>query len=66
MSFEKTDNLENTLEPKESGEDLLSDEIEKIKETTPEREWKIKRLQETAGLSREMAERMVDESFGTN
>jgi hypothetical protein len=66
MSFDKIDQPKDTLEPKALGEDLLSDEIEKIKETTPEREWKIKRLQETAGLSREMAERMVDESFGTN
>ena len=65
MNSDRIDQPKDVLERKPSTEDLLSDEIETIKETTPEREWKIKRLQETSGLSREMAERMVDESLGT-
>lgn len=36
-----------------------------LKKTSPEREHKIKTLQETLGLSREIAERMVDETHGT-
>lgn len=36
-----------------------------IKKTTPQREWEIKKLQEQFGLSRELAERMVDESRGS-
>ncbi|MEJ2718827.1 MAG: hypothetical protein P8182_17140 [Deltaproteobacteria bacterium] len=38
---------------------------EELKRTSPEREHQIKKLQEKFGLSREIAERMVDESRGT-
>ena len=35
-----------------------------LKKTSPEREHNIKRLQEKLGLSREIAEKMVDETHG--
>ncbi len=38
---------------------------EDLQETSPEREMKIKSLQEKLGVSRDIAERMVDESGGS-
>jgi len=37
---------------------------EELQETSARREWQIKRLQEQLGVSREIAERMVDEASG--
>ena len=37
---------------------------EKTEKTTPQREWEIKKFQEQYGLSREPAEKMVDEFRG--
>ncbi len=40
------------------------EDLEEMKQTSPEREWKIKKAQEKLGLSRDLAEKMVDESSG--
>jgi hypothetical protein len=40
------------------------EDLEDMKQTSPEREWKIKKAQEKLGLSRDLAEKMVDESSG--
>jgi hypothetical protein len=46
-----------------SAKDIIQP-AEELHETSPEREWQIKRLQEQIGVSRESAEKMVDESHG--
>lgn len=41
--------------------DDLVQPTEKLQETSAKREWQIKRLMERLGVSREIAEKMVDE-----
>lgn len=53
---------DDTLKPV-SAEDLIEPR-EEIKRTSPEREHKIRNFQEKLGVSRDIAERMVDESGG--
>lgn len=38
---------------------------DELKRTSVKREWGIKKLQERYGVSREIAERLVDEGHGT-
>ncbi len=47
-----------------SVEDLVGPQ-EEIQKTSVKREWQIKKLQEQLGVSREIAERMVDETGGS-
>ncbi len=44
-----------------SMEDLVAP-TEKLEKTSPRREWEIKKLMEKLGVSREIAEKMVDEA----
>ncbi len=53
----------DTLNPI-SVQDLLGS-TEDLQETSAEREWKIKNVQEKLGVSRDIAERMVDEPGGS-
>jgi len=51
---------DETLKPI-SAEDLIAPQ-EELQETSARREWQIKKLQEQLGVSREIAEKMVDET----
>ncbi len=42
----------------------LIEPTEELQKTSARREWQIKKLQEKLGVSREIAERMVDEGSG--
>jgi hypothetical protein len=53
---------DETLKPL-SAKDIIQP-AEELHETSSEREWQIKRLQEQLGVSREIAKKMVDESHG--
>jgi hypothetical protein len=54
---------DETLKPI-SAEDLMP-QSEELQETSARREWQIKRIQENLGVSRDVAEKMVDESAGS-
>jgi len=45
-----------------AAEDLVKPIKERMQKTSPSREWQIRKLQEKLGVSREIAEKMVDES----
>jgi hypothetical protein len=68
----------NTNQTKQDDEIKQNDEIikplsvrdlmgptDELEETSPQREWQIKKLQEKLGVSRDIAEKMVDESGGS-
>jgi hypothetical protein len=64
MCAERSDKLIEITRPGNPKDDLLP--IVSLRRTSPEREWKIKRLQEAYDLSRDIAERIADESLGSN
>jgi hypothetical protein len=53
---------DDTLKPISPADLIEPTEI--LQKTSAEREWKIKNFQEKLGVSRDIAERMVDESGG--
>jgi hypothetical protein len=58
----ETKKNDDILKPLNVG-DLIQPE-EELQETSPRREWQIRKLQEKLGVSRDIAEKMVDESGG--
>ncbi len=61
MSNIQTKKIDDT--PKEiTAEDLVEPMKEKVQKNSASRKWDIRRLQEKLGVSREIAEKMVDES----
>ncbi len=60
--IEQTEDRELSNKPlKPLSIDDLFQPTEKLEETSARREWQIKRLQEKLGVSREIAQKMVDE-----
>jgi hypothetical protein len=64
MCAERIDKLIQIPKPEHWHTDQLP--AEKFRSPSLEREWKIKRLQKAYGLSRDVAERMVDELLVSN
>lgn len=69
MTNNKTEKTDEPKLPDEglqpiSIQDLVQRPTEELQETSPKREWEIKKLMEQLGVSREIAEKMVDETHG--
>ncbi len=62
MGKRHPDESKQTARPQPS--DTFEPLQEKVEKTTPQREWEIQKVQEQYGLSRELAEKMVDEFSG--
>ncbi len=60
---DKQDKIGKIVKPI-TAEDLLQP-TEELQKTSAKREWQIKKIQEKLGVSRDIAEKMVDESGGS-